>query len=270
MSNGDSELNKSIINNFPVMEVHHHAHTSRKKWTHYFWEFLMLFLAVFCGFLAEYQLEHLIEHQREKKYMQSLKVDLEKDILQIDQNQLQYLATISTIDSILAHADELFNDRVSYQTIRQIHNAVGFPDFVYTDRTIQQLKNAGNMRLIRKTAVADSIIGYDAYVRRTLTHQDILNSIVLNGLMAKMKYVLNYELIVKSASEEPAIGNANPVLNGILISNDKTEIRRLLNEYVFYRQALNIHIANVLRIKRRAGGVLEVLVAQYHLSEKTE
>ena len=26
------------------MEVH--AHTPRKKWTHYFWEFLMLFLAV--------------------------------------------------------------------------------------------------------------------------------------------------------------------------------------------------------------------------------
>ena len=34
------------------MEVHHHSHPStssghRKKWTHYFWEFLMLFLAVF-------------------------------------------------------------------------------------------------------------------------------------------------------------------------------------------------------------------------------
>ena len=31
------------------MEVHHHpiaigSHTARKKWTHYFWEFLMLFL----------------------------------------------------------------------------------------------------------------------------------------------------------------------------------------------------------------------------------
>ena len=34
------------------MEVHHHAHTDRKKWTHYLWEFLMLFLAVFCGFLG--------------------------------------------------------------------------------------------------------------------------------------------------------------------------------------------------------------------------
>ena len=35
------------------MEVHAHTHTARKKWTHYFWEFLMLFLAVFSGFLAE-------------------------------------------------------------------------------------------------------------------------------------------------------------------------------------------------------------------------
>jgi hypothetical protein len=40
------------------MEVHHHAHDPaaphhKKNWKSYFWEFLMLFLAVFCGFLAE-------------------------------------------------------------------------------------------------------------------------------------------------------------------------------------------------------------------------
>ena len=35
------------------MEVHAHSHTARIKWTHYFCEFLMLFIAVFCGFLAE-------------------------------------------------------------------------------------------------------------------------------------------------------------------------------------------------------------------------
>jgi hypothetical protein len=60
------------------MEVHHHAHTFRKKWTHYFWEFLMLFLAVFCGFLAEYQLEHKIEKNREKQFMKSTLVDLQR------------------------------------------------------------------------------------------------------------------------------------------------------------------------------------------------
>ena len=61
------------------MEVHAHSHTARKKWTHYFWEFLMLFLAVFCGFLAENQREHMIEHQRETKFIRSLISDLETD-----------------------------------------------------------------------------------------------------------------------------------------------------------------------------------------------
>ena len=54
------------------MEVHSHSHMPRKKWTHYFWEFLMLFLAVFCGFLAENQREHFVEHQREIKLMETL------------------------------------------------------------------------------------------------------------------------------------------------------------------------------------------------------
>ena len=49
------------------MEVHHHSHTARKKWTHYFWEFFMLFLAVTLGFFVENQREHYIEGQREKK-----------------------------------------------------------------------------------------------------------------------------------------------------------------------------------------------------------
>ena len=36
------------------MEVHHHGHVHEtKKWKEYLFQFLMLFLAVFCGFLAE-------------------------------------------------------------------------------------------------------------------------------------------------------------------------------------------------------------------------
>ncbi len=66
------------------MEVHHHAHDPaaphhKKNWKSYFWEFLMLFLAVFCGFLAEYQLEHKIERDREKIYMQNMLDDLKAD-----------------------------------------------------------------------------------------------------------------------------------------------------------------------------------------------
>src|ERR1700752_3596600 len=82
------------------MEVHAHSHTERKKWTHYFWEFLMLFLAVFCGFLAEYQLEHIIEHQRERQYMSSMLSDLSAEIATIDQAIPSKEARVKAIDSV--------------------------------------------------------------------------------------------------------------------------------------------------------------------------
>ncbi len=69
-----SDLNPQPLNE---MEVHHHSnHGGKKNWKSYFWEFLMLFLAVFCGFLAEYQLEHKIERDRAKEYASLLLVDL--------------------------------------------------------------------------------------------------------------------------------------------------------------------------------------------------
>ena len=75
------------------MEVHHHSHTQRKKWTHYFWEFLMLFLAVFCGFLAEYKLEHVIEQKREKQFIKSLIEDPDFDLLSYDYKELNAYAS---------------------------------------------------------------------------------------------------------------------------------------------------------------------------------
>ena len=65
------------------MEVHSHTHTERKKWTHYFWEFLMLFLAVFCGSLAENWREHSAEHQRAKEYSKTLIEDLASDTTEL-------------------------------------------------------------------------------------------------------------------------------------------------------------------------------------------
>src|SRR5688572_13509325 len=81
------------------MEVHAHTHTPRKKWTHYFWEFLMLFLAVFCGFLAEYQLEHIIEHQREKEYAYRLYEDTKADTSILNGEIAENVFVTAKIDS---------------------------------------------------------------------------------------------------------------------------------------------------------------------------
>src|SRR6188474_1557548 len=65
------------------MEVHSHSHTERKNWTHYLWEFLMLFLAVTLGFLVENQREHYVEHQREKQFIRSLFNDIKADTVNL-------------------------------------------------------------------------------------------------------------------------------------------------------------------------------------------
>ena len=63
------------------MEVHKHPHhvTHKKKWGEYLLEFLMLFLAVFLGFLAENIREHEVEKERGIGYIKSFYKDLKHD-----------------------------------------------------------------------------------------------------------------------------------------------------------------------------------------------
>ena len=67
------------------MEVHHHSHHP-KKWKEYITEFLMLFLAVSMGFLAEnVREERVIEHQTQNVILQ-LRDELMKDSSAIHQH----------------------------------------------------------------------------------------------------------------------------------------------------------------------------------------
>src|SRR5436190_21631768 len=83
------------------MEVHAHTHTERKKWIHYFWEFLMLFLAVTLGFLVENQREHMVEHNRAKDYAAALIRDLRSDTTNINQYSGYCTLFIATMDSLI-------------------------------------------------------------------------------------------------------------------------------------------------------------------------
>ena len=169
------------------MEVHHQAHTERKKWTHYFWEFLMLFLAVFCGFLAENQREHMIEHQREKEYIRSFVEDLKQDTAQLKKIITSFEEKLRFRDSLL---DELGNPNIFKSSSRAYYffeMSRHFPDFIYTDRTIQQLKNSGGMRLLRNRSVSDGIVDYDSKVRTIFIAQEQLNNIGLTYGVEKSK-----------------------------------------------------------------------------------
>src|SRR5689334_20704612 len=142
------------------MEVHAHSHTAREKWTHYLWEFLMLFLAVFCGFLAENFREKQVEHHREKDYIHSLVQDLESDVKDIDANLELGAAVVEKLDSFVYILDEKDPDENAYDLYRLGSKSGRIVQVSFNDRTSTQLKNAGTMRLIRNSNLSDSIQDY--------------------------------------------------------------------------------------------------------------
>jgi hypothetical protein len=131
------------------MEVHSHTHTPRKKWTHYFWEFLMLFLAVFCGFLAEYQLEQTIERHREKEYAILLIKDLENDTIAIRTAVNNIEKTAASIDSISSFVHQGFSGNKVPGSF-YYHSQIGTisPIVLWNDATLIQLTQSGRQNYI--------------------------------------------------------------------------------------------------------------------------
>lgn len=120
----------------------------------------MLFLAVFCGFLAEYQLEHKIEKDRELQYIRSLLDDLKKDTAILQKNVDGFRERMQINDSLM---QMLYNPQLKengsalYYWARQASRSLRL---AIHDATYQQLKNSGGLRLIRSPKTANAIVEY--------------------------------------------------------------------------------------------------------------
>jgi hypothetical protein len=131
------------------MEVHNHTHTERKNWTHYLWEFLMLFLAVFCGFLAENQREHMVEHQRAKVYAVTLYEELKKDTISLDTLIKQDKSVVLKLDSFCLYSAEKTKRNVKNGMLYYYSSFVTWINFFSSNNaTVEQLKSSGNLRIM--------------------------------------------------------------------------------------------------------------------------
>jgi hypothetical protein len=143
------------------MEVHAHTHTPRKKWTHYFWEFLMLFLAVFCGFLAEYQLEHKIEKERARKYMYDMVENLKYDTIRYNRNLANNETIGMQLDSFRAEISQAIKGQINGNRLYELWlKCSNFNSVVFNRTAITQLKNSGSFRLIKDDGLSSSISDY--------------------------------------------------------------------------------------------------------------
>ena len=250
------------------MEVHHHSHTQRKKWTHYFWEFLMLFLAVFCGFLAEYKLEHVIEIQREEKYAISLLEDLKKDTADLNNDLLWWGLQAKRIDTIHIEFDKPERDRNLFSLYRIVSFMRIYNAFEYHDRTIDQLKNAGFFRLLRHKNVADSLIDYDALIRSTLLNiEGGSNTIFMNVNFLQNKIFDTRYMFAGFRSSIPVLDSlfrANPATFS-LRAGKKEEIFEYANHLQFYKGNILVRQAIMRSLLHKAKTLIELIKTEYRL-----
>jgi hypothetical protein len=85
------------------MEVHHHPdlHHKKKKFREYFFEFIMIFLAVTMGFIAENIRDSISEHRRARAFAASMIEDLKADTVQLSRYNKYFTIAANNIDTFM-------------------------------------------------------------------------------------------------------------------------------------------------------------------------
>ena len=121
----------------------------------------MLFLAVFCGFLAEYQLEHKIEKDREKVYMKNMLADLKSDTATYNNYTAQTFPALDAIDSLMYLLKSPDRNKMANRIYYLARSFTMRSDLLFpSERTYTQMRSSGHLRLIHNKEIADSISYY--------------------------------------------------------------------------------------------------------------
>ena len=120
----------------------------------------MLFLAVFCGFLAEYQLEHKIERERAEKFLQSMLVDVRTNIKNLDSLTGQNHTLIANHESLLKWLlqDSVTIDRSAFS---KTMGASWMRNFLVRKETYEQMKSSGSLRYVGNIEFLKKMMDYE-------------------------------------------------------------------------------------------------------------
>ena len=224
----------------------------------------MLFLAVFCGFLAENLREHFIEQIREKQYVISFIEDLKSDISNynrqiryrtISQNRADSLVILLLSPERNKHVDSIYVcvERVGRGNL-----------FFYSDRTIQQLKNSGDMRLIRNQVASNLIMQYDQLVR-DMQHFELIREEILTRFRETSSYILDAAIFYSMTDTSSEMSINSPKGNSKLFSDNPETINRLCYWANRFRIANQQVIVKQTDLKNSAIRIMEFLRKVYKL-----
>jgi hypothetical protein len=253
------------------MEVHAHSHTERKKWTHYFWEFLMLFFAVTLGFFVENKREHYIEQTRVKEFARSLAADIARDT-----GNMTYI--IERIKIQIKNTDSLTTYLKSHKTPRNIDLFTltildRYPAYRWSRSTLEQIKNSGSLRYFDDSMV-QYISSYDALSRhmdedhrndeemanRATASRDKIVDISYSNELAQNLY-LHFDSTINTTSYRQFAALDKTAL----LTNDNITLKIFLNEKLNIRRNLSVRADDELRsLVNQSRRLIRLLKNKYH------
>jgi hypothetical protein len=129
-----------------------------------------------------------------------------------------------------------------------------FDDLIYTEGTLQQLKNAGGFRLLPKNDV-DSILSYDNLLRLYIKGET-------GGFQDRQNRIRD---VIYSLTNYKALSNSHSYSTPALYKKDI----QLINKYFImlsdYAEGVNRLIEMLKEIKGRSARLIEYFKHKYHL-----
>ena len=207
------------------------ASGSKRDWTSYFKEFLMLFLAVFCGFMAENYRDNQSEKIFAKEYAKSLVRDLENDTVMINDAIEQKNVILKSMDSISKIIHQGISRNMVKGSFYYHAQMVSFsPSTIWNEATLIQITQSGNLRYFKNAELVNKISAYysrQGYISGLIDSDKIKRNTTLG---IKSKILNNYQYKAFSSLLPSRKNEIADSLMNVLIPLQNSD-KDLLNEF---------------------------------------
>lgn len=216
----------------------------------------MLFLAVFCGFLAENQREHIVEHQREKKFARRLLSDLRQDSIffEIRIKQLE----------VRQKAHKRFQKTMTNE-IRATDSAVmrGFVPLLwrtsndFTTATYNQMKTSGSLRYIDNDSLTTTLQKYyDVLLARVSRDFDGADKFFADYIISYMTKHFRFQDFKPSDGSLPHIK---------LLNRSAESDQELINIMGVWATSCDTQLDLLRPAQEQMLGLIKMIKKEYHL-----
>jgi hypothetical protein len=257
------------------MEVHHHPKVEKKNFKEYLLEFIMIFLAVTMGFIAENIREGISEHSRGREFAQSMVQDLEADTAQLHIYKFYFEYATNNVDTLMqllqvSDPKDIPSGKLYWYGL--FGGAHG--NFVPNDATFQEMKSSGSLRFFERKIETD-VAKYDRLCRFLQNIEQANQGLYTEVRKCRAQFFSFVSLEKANKIYQSNLRNtfiysridSFTKSNPPLLSNDKI----LFNQYVELARSRFLKVYNIAyadSIIRQGSLLIDELKTQYRLKDE--